>query len=246
MSGPVLTPSVRYTLDPGGFDADGFTNQFQFTYSTDAESVGAHQLYYSSEVGVGPCRDQFSYTPLWWRGPHGIIQFDLHPPQLFIGFETGRNSGAAKAKFETTPPDVDATDGAGYTYRFGGRFLAYCRNFDSKIGGLIVESQFLATLGPIDLPRLISTGSSGGPCGDITNVIYDPYSESSEDCSNIGSGTQYEPGQSTGGETVDWGSGTGNGGSSACGDSAVMEYVCIDIWNGEQWVEWACGYATVC
>lgn len=63
-----------------------------------------------------------------------------------------------------------------------------------------------------------------------------------------GSGTQYQPGDSTGGETVDWATGVGNGGESACGKDARVVYICIDIFNAETgaWEEWTCGYATTC
>jgi hypothetical protein len=63
---------------------------------------------------------------------------------------------------------------------------------------------------------------------------------------STGSGTYYSPGDNTGGETVDWNTGQGNGGSSVCGGTAVVEYICIDEWDGEKWVEWSCGYATTC
>lgn len=68
------------------------------------------------------------------------------------------------------------------------------------------------------------------------------------DCGSSGSGTQYEPGDYTGGETVDWGTGTGNGGTSVCGEAAFVEYVCIDVYNEETgaWEEWGCGYVTTC
>jgi hypothetical protein len=80
---------------------------------------------------------------------------------------------------------------------------------------------------------------------------YNPYDSTTETgCSDGngsgGSGTQYSPGDHTGGETVDWQTGQGNGGPSACGEAAVVEYVCIDVWNGSDWVEWGCGYVTTC
>ncbi|MDQ3605447.1 MAG: hypothetical protein M3418_04565 [Gemmatimonadota bacterium] len=90
-------------------------------------------------------------------------------------------------------------------------------------------------------------------CDDrVIRIDYDPYGDSGgDDCGGSGgggggSGTQYYPGDYTGGETVNWGTGTGNGGTSACGSSALVEYVCIDVWDGEKWVEWSCGYATTC
>jgi hypothetical protein len=78
---------------------------------------------------------------------------------------------------------------------------------------------------------------------------YDPYEE--EDCQGDddgggSGGTQYYPGDYTGGETVNWGDGVGNGGTSVCGETAKVEYICIDYWNGQAWQEWSCGYATTC
>lgn len=102
-----------------------------------------------------------------------------------------------------------------------------------------------------------SGGSGGGGVGDlgvVVDIAYDPYASGDGDCGGGGdpgggggSGTPYNPGDYTGGQTVDWGSGTGNGGSSACGAAAVVEYVCIDTWHeGIGWVEWGCGYVTTC
>ena len=91
---------------------------------------------------------------------------------------------------------------------------------------------------------------------------YDPYSKDQDgtDCDSGGdgsdgsggggggSGTQYNPGDNTGGELVSWSTGIGIGGWSACGSEAVVEYICIDVWNAETqgWDEWSCGYATTC
>lgn len=85
-----------------------------------------------------------------------------------------------------------------------------------------------------------------------TDPGYDPYDSGSSDCEGSdggsGSGIPYSPGDFTGGETVDWGTGVGNGGVSVCGKEAMVEYVCIDFWNdGEQkWDAWSCGYSTTC
>jgi len=95
-------------------------------------------------------------------------------------------------------------------------------------------------------------GGSGTELMPVTSADYDPYyADYSADCGGTGeapsSGTQYGPGDSTGGETVDWGSGIGNGGTSTCGTQAIVEYVCIDVWvDGVGWVEWGCGYVTAC
>lgn len=93
---------------------------------------------------------------------------------------------------------------------------------------------------------------------DVTQVTYDPYSEDGDEtCAEggsgggsppPGSGIPYSPGDHTGGETVDWNTGIGNGGSSTCGADAVVEYICIEIsLDGiTNWASWACGYATTC
>jgi len=87
-----------------------------------------------------------------------------------------------------------------------------------------------------------SYAGDGGACGGDSEAGTDGSTGTS-----TGSGTQYQPGDSTGGETVDWGTGTGNGGTSACGDKAIVEYACIDIWvDGVGWQEWGCGYVTTC
>lgn len=91
----------------------------------------------------------------------------------------------------------------------------------------------------------------------LTDAAYDPYSPGEDDGSmpcgdsntgGEGSGIQYQPGDNTGGETVDWNTGEGNGGTSACGSKAVVEYVCLDTWNAEKKVyeQWGCGYVTMC
>jgi hypothetical protein len=112
---------------------------------------------------------------------------------------------------------------------------------------------------PAQIARLHNATFTSIACADgggsnPVAVTYDPYAESGpSDCDDSyggggGSGTYYNPGDSTGGETVDWGTGQGDGGSSACGVKAVVEYVCIDIYNEEtqEWEEWSCGYATTC
>ena len=101
-----------------------------------------------------------------------------------------------------------------------------------------------------------SGGTGGtGPHASVTDPAYDPYSDPYSDEEGCGEGTgggggntgvPYEPGDYTGGGTVDWGTGIGNGGTSACGAEAVVEYICIDIMTEQGWREWSCGYATTC
>lgn len=84
---------------------------------------------------------------------------------------------------------------------------------------------------------------------DPTLAEYDPYAESCGDDPGSGgtaSGIQFAEGQNTGGETVNWATGVGNGGSSMCGAAAVVEWVCIDWIDEEGLRRSECGYATTC
>jgi hypothetical protein len=148
-------------------------------------------------------------------------------------------------------------------------FIARCQIFESWFMGRIVASEIdvrvEVNLGEV---KECASGSGGGatqllPDGDydLYGDGYDPY-YGGDECTTVydggddggggggtdsGSGIPYSPGDHTGGETVDWGTGVGNGGSSACGPTAVVEYICIDYWEeGVGWVEWSCGYATTC
>ena len=93
--------------------------------------------------------------------------------------------------------------------------------------------------------------SCGGTSYDYSDdEDYDPYEEEEEPvCSGSGggSGTQFQPGDFTNGETVDFATGVGNGGGSVCGPAAYVDYICIDIYyEDDGWTEYTCGYATVC
>jgi hypothetical protein len=106
--------------------------------------------------------------------------------------------------------------------------------------------------------------NTGGGCGeedtsiytDLEDPGYDPYNDDSGSCGSgasgdpptPGSGIQYNPGQNTGGETVDFGTGRGNGGTSVCGETAIVDFVCFDEYNEDtgEWEEWGCGYVTTC
>ncbi len=86
-------------------------------------------------------------------------------------------------------------------------------------------------------------------CTDVTMVTYSPDEPECEGASGGGAGTgvYYQPGQTTGGNAVDFATGEGLEAGSVCGTAAVVEYVCIDILDAEgNWKEWACGYVTTC
>jgi hypothetical protein len=74
------------------------------------------------------------------------------------------------------------------------------------------------------------TAAEGGSC------------ESTFGTGGGGSGQIYSEGDYTGGETVDWNTGAGDGGVSACGESARVEKISIEI-SPDKWVT---GYATTC
>lgn len=260
-TGPRLeTTSAAWTLSDLNAEFGG-----RFSWDTTQTGLSA-AFQYDSDPSIGDdrefCRDHFNAIDLWWDGGYGIATIHLDPPLLFRGYRPGdftdrRRLVFRRAIYETVQPG-EGEDPAGNLWRFHGRFNALCRGGSREIGPIVFNSQLLVAQDPIDRPVLVRRGNSGG-CDreEFTQVTYSPYDDGSEsggDCvggdgsSGDGSGTQFQPGDSTGGETVDFGTGQGNGGSSVCGATAVVEYVCIDVWNAEmgRWEEWACGYVTSC
>lgn len=249
---------------------DDLASEFGGTFSWDTTQTGMNSTIrydaYAGEDGEF-CRDHFNAIDLWWDGGYGIAVIHLDPPLLFRGYRAGtfkdrRNLFWRRAIYETLQPG-EGEDPAGNLWRFQGRFNALCRGGSREIGPIVFNSQLLVAQDPIDRPVLVRRGSGGGGgCGDSREELYEAdysvYEDGSRPAteggcaggggSGEGSGTQYQPGQSTGGETVDWGTGVGNGGSSVCGDKAVVEYICIDVYNERsgQWETWSCGYATTC
>lgn len=96
----------------------------------------------------------------------------------------------------------------------------------------------------------LSCDANGTPVdegGDPANCPGDDSgTPNPDDGTGTGSGIQYYAGDYTNGETVNWATGIGDGGTSVCGQDAQVEYVCIDIWDGANWDPYSCGYATTC
>jgi hypothetical protein len=134
------------------------------------------------------------------------------------------------------------------------KFVARCTIRERWFMGRLVASDLRVKVVQ-NLGRVVPIGGGTG-CGDarVDETSYDPYASSDPDCDDGdstgggGGGTSYQPGDFTGGETVDWATGVGNGGTSACGKDAKVEFVCIDIYDAAtgEWKEWSCGYATTC
>lgn len=236
-------------------------------YSLDTTRTGNSARLYIAPDGWGDetptiCRDHFSPIDLWWDGGDGIATFHIDPPLLFVGYRSGTfQSGVLRfrrAIYETLQAS-EATDPVGNVWRFRGRFNALCRQGELEIGPIAFRGQIVRSQDPIDRPVLVRRADSGCDGGGDTRLIehveynpYDPMAAGSGTdaggCAGTGSGAQYQPGDYTGGETVDWGTGQGNGGTSVCGNEAMVEYVCIDVYNEETgfWEEWGCGYVTTC
>lgn len=90
------------------------------------------------------------------------------------------------------------------------------------------------------------------PVNNFENALYNAYDPGGCDGGGAGgggstaSGTAYAVGDYTGGETVDWGTGVGNGGASGCGTYAKVERVCFEYMSDlEGWIQ-VCGFATMC
>lgn len=230
-------------------------------YSLDSTQIGNSATTYfapdlTADEAPSFCRDHFNAIDLWWDGGHGIASFHLDPPLLFVGYRPGNFTTGVltfrRAVYETLQSS-EATDPAGNVWRFQGRFNALCRGGEFEIGPIVFGGQIVRSQDPIDKPVLVRSACNDGPTPFAAFAEYDPYDSggSGGNCSDDGaggegSGTQYSPGDHTGGETVDWNTGVGDGGSSACGQLAVVEYICIDTWNGSEWKQWSCGYATTC
>jgi hypothetical protein len=212
-----------------------------------------------TDEGPQICRDHFRPLDLWWDGGHGMMSFHMDPPILFVGYREGsfKNSRGLifrRAVYETLQESY-ATDPAGNEWRFRGRFNALCRAGQLDIGPLVFGGQIVVSQDPIDKPILIRSACNGsGPIHGWAE--YDPYDpayqadgcDGDDEAGSGGSGIQYQEGDHTNGETVDWNTGIGNGGDSACGEDAVVEKICIEIWNAidNKWNVYSCGYATTC
>jgi hypothetical protein len=171
------------------------------------------------------------------------------------------------------PYRITSTDGEAVWKNPG--IVVACMEYAVDLYFLEVKAEYWVKifLGKVEEICQDSGGGGGGGGGGLGGTggseliehstiygdTYDPYvSEDLGDefggCSDgagsgeTSTGTQYEPGDNTGGETVDWGTGIGNGGTSVCGTAAIVEYICIDLWDADSgtWNEWSCGYATTC
>lgn len=226
--------------------------------SLDTTQAGQSAALYTDE-GPQICRDHFRPLDLWWDGGHGLMSFHMDPPILFVGYRDGsyKNSRGLifrRAVYETVQ-ESNATDPAGNEWRFKGRFNALCRAGQLDIGPVVFGGQVVVSEDPVDKPVLIRSACNGS--GPIYGwAEYDPYDpayqddgcDGNDEAGSGGSGIQYQEGDHTNGETVDWNTGIGNGGESVCGENAVVEKVCIEVWNEKdnKWDLYSCGYATTC
>ena len=192
------------------------------------------------------------WTAAWDRGE--VLSPDharaRYHPQSYDGYASYGKGDYIEAYYSDArwyKPQIDVKCTAVDHY-FAGRWIGRDESYDPyKYYGTVEECTR-------------SSGSGGTPLIDDSGYdIYSPDygsysckeipggSSGSEGEGSTGSGTQYGPGDSTGGETVNWSTGVGDGGGSVCGAAAVVEYVCIDIYyEGVGWVEWGCGYVTSC
>lgn len=142
------------------------------------------------------------------------------------------------------------------TYMISGNFYVY--GHECRLGTWLRGGVYAIPLSRVEFTEVpIPEVRGKGDCTDeepvdymIYDASYDPTAETGR-CGEAGGGdggTQYKPGDYTGGEMVEWGTGIGTGQPSACGDLAKVEYICIDAFDEATgtWVEWSCGYATVC
>lgn len=238
--------------------SDAMADWTAIVVSLDTTQGGQSSALYLDD-GPQICRDHFNDLDLWWDGGHGLMSFHMDPPILFVGYRDGAFTNSRglvfrRAIYETHTVSY-ATDPAGNEWRFSGRFNAICRAGQLDIGPIVIGGQIVRSQDPIDKPVLIRSACANGPVYGWAE--YDPYDPAYQDdgcdgdddgAGSDGSGIQYQEGDHTNGETVDWNTGIGNGGESACGENAVVEQVCIEVWNAKdnKWDIFACGYGTTC
>jgi len=259
LSAPISAQSVLAGYSEVWHLADAMADWSTIEASLDTTQVGRSATLYTDE-GPQICRDHFRPIDLWWDGGHGIMSFHMDPPILFVGYRAGiftnsRGLAFRRAVYETVQVSY-ATDPAGNEWRFAGRFNALCRAGQLDIGPLVIGGQLVVSQDPVDRPIMIRSACNGGGGPAYGWAEYDPYDPANQDdgCGGEGgggwggSGTQFEEGDHTGGETVDWNTGKGNGGVSACGQNATVELSCIEMWNDkkQKWDIYSCGYVTTC
>jgi hypothetical protein len=147
----------------------------------------------------------------------------------------------------TSTAAVSIVDRCGLTAEANSEHYAAVKFKDLNVGD-VTQSHY----GQASQPACKSACTTVSPT-TFTNVSYDPNEEEQDDgdCtsgSGSGSGIQFHEGDYTGGETVSWETGVGDGGTSACGLAAKVEYICIDEWDADTgtWKRYSCGYATTC
>lgn len=233
IAGPqTVKPSATViTLGPPDLDVIGLTNEYGAAASIDSADGNFQPLYASVDIPAATCRDHFKSISLYWTSPNGIVTFDLNPPLLFLAYRGGSYLGALKVIYENIG-DVDGTNAAGDTYRFNGRFNALCRNFDRKVGPILIEAQILTAQDPIDTPRLVSYGDGSDDGGGTGSCDYQIISDPST-CTDPGGG---------GGGGGDGGGAppsVGGGGIDLCHD-LQLDAGCYDVYVDDEYDSTIC------
>jgi hypothetical protein len=114
--------------------------------------------------------------------------------------------------------------------------------------GVASDSDYCEGPSGQDVAQCDESGTYVDYGGDPANCPPADDGTSGDPFGQTGSGIQYYPGDYTNGETVNFATGIGDGGSSVCGSAAYVDQVCIDIWDdgSQTWGQSACGYATTC
>lgn len=197
---------------------------------------------YESDTGLKACTDNLRGNYSYWHNiPNvGARRFTFYGPHRLLGY-FGRSGSHSLYRYEMNYGR--SHDGA---WAAEGIWIGSCKrigDFEFAVPGAFEGSVWRIAPDPGDCDQTSAEDN-------VSFASYDPYYEGGSDCGwgggNGTSGRVYQPGEYTGGETVDWSMGAGNGGHSACEDNAKVEYVCIDYWNGGEWVQWGCGYVTTC
>lgn len=178
-------------------------------YAVDTTVAGVSEPWQidssiDADVSQTQCRTANDGAPLSWDGGSGLMHFELPGPLIFVEYQRGTVSqpnGIFRRAIYEIREEVRATDPAGHTWRFIGRFNALCRRYVVQRGPFRMENQIVVPQAPITGPRLVGGGGGywggGDECGvgvDEEEATYESGVYSPPPPSGCGSGSGGAPG----------------------------------------------------
>lgn len=171
------------------------------------------------------CPEEPIHRSITMNIPVGIElpRFEFRGSKPFVGYT---NTWSTYPEAEDRHLRDEISDDARWIARANGKITLRCRGRYIRTGNFRV---WTGTYWPLAHEGEIRAGPSyAGPvngCEDYRAVRYDP---DPSDCENTGGG------------------GGDHGTGPSCSGAVRYEPICIDVWDGSQWVTWWCGTAVTC